>query len=113
MMTEMFIYIAVTILAFVYVPLNLATSIFGMNLSELNGSGKNLWVFLTTAVVALVITATTWFLIEEVNLYLIWRRNARHQYISTNGIGIAAWLFKSKRKGWMTTSDFWSRPMDD
>ena len=48
--------IAVTVLPFVYVPLNLATSIFGMNLSELNGSGKNIWVFLCTAIVALLTT---------------------------------------------------------
>ena len=39
-MLETLTLIATTILAFVYVSLNLATSRFGMNLSELNGSGK-------------------------------------------------------------------------
>ena len=32
---------AVTVLALVYVPLNLATSIFGMNLSDISGSEEN------------------------------------------------------------------------
>ena len=64
--------IAVTVLAFVYVPLNLATSIFGMNLSELNGSGKKLWVFLATAVIAVQIAGTSWFLLEEGNIYRHW-----------------------------------------
>lgn len=49
-----------TILAFIYVPLNLATSIFGMNIQQLNGSGQNLWAFFTTAVIALFVTGGSW-----------------------------------------------------
>ena len=63
----------VTILAFVYVPLNLATSVFGMNLQQLNGSGKSMKAFLLTAIVALVITVTVWWLMEEGRHYRIWR----------------------------------------
>ena len=72
-MLETLTFIAVTILAFVYVPLNLATSIFGMNLSELNGSGKRLWVFLATAIIAVLIAGTSWFLLEEGNNYRNWQ----------------------------------------
>ena len=41
-------------------PLNLATSIFGMNIEQLNGSGQQIWVFFTTAVAALLITGSSW-----------------------------------------------------
>lgn len=40
-----------------------------MNLRELNGNGTHLWVFFTTAITALIITGSTWFLIEQVNGY--------------------------------------------
>ena len=53
-------FLIVTILAFIYVPLNLATSIFGMNIEQLNGSGQQIWVFFTTAVAALLITGGSW-----------------------------------------------------
>ena len=67
-------FIAVTFRAFVYVPLNLATSISGMNLRELNGSGKSLCVFLCTATIALLTTGALWLVLEEVKNYLRWRR---------------------------------------
>ena len=41
-------------------PLNLATSIFGMNIQQLNGSGQQIWVFFTTAVAALLVTGGSW-----------------------------------------------------
>ena len=56
--------IAFTLLAFIYIPLNLAMSIFGMDLSELNGSGKNIWVILCQAIVALLTTGALWFVLE-------------------------------------------------
>lgn len=58
---------AVTILAFVYVPLNMATSIFGMNIQELNQSGHKVWMFVLTAVLALLVTAGGWFLVDQAN----------------------------------------------
>ena len=58
---------AVTILAFLYVPLNMATSIFGMNIQELNQSGHKVWMFVLTAVLALLVTAGGWFLVDQAN----------------------------------------------
>ena len=105
---------AVTILAFVYIPLNLATSIFGMNLVELNNSGKKLGFFLTTAVVILVITGDSWFLIEEINNYSRWKRShdaripqgycepvAKMQLAVGARIGMLALLWKDGHKSWM------------
>ena len=92
--------IAVTVLAFVYVPLNLATSIFGMNLSELNGSGKNIWVFLCTATVALLTTGVSWFVLKEVNNYLRWRRgihNVKERFALANRharVAAATWAYR-------------------
>ena len=62
----------VTILAFIYVPLNLATSIFGMNLQQLNQNGQRLWVFVVTAVLALAVTAILWLCFEQVNRMRTW-----------------------------------------
>lgn len=64
----------VTVLAFIYVPLNLAASIFGMDLQQLSQSGQKLAAFLITAAIALFVTGFSWFCVEQVNSYLTWRR---------------------------------------
>lgn len=53
----------VTILAFIYVPLTTVTSVYGMNIQQINGSGHNIWVFLVTAVLALLVTGLSWLVI--------------------------------------------------
>ena len=55
-----------TVLAFFYVPLNLATSVFGMNLQQLNSSGTSIGAFLGTAAILLFVTGVSWFFIEGV-----------------------------------------------
>lgn len=45
-----------TALATIYLSLSLATSVFGMNLSEMTGTGPKLWVFATTCVALLLLT---------------------------------------------------------
>ena len=56
----------ITILAFFYVPLNLATSIFGMNLQQLNGSGTSIGAFLGTVGGFLFVTGVSWLFIERI-----------------------------------------------
>ncbi|KAG8529032.1 uncharacterized protein KY384_006722 [Bacidia gigantensis] len=63
----------VTILAFLYVPLNLATSVFGMNIQELNNSGRTLKVFFATAIIAVAVTGLIWWMIEEAKNFKAWR----------------------------------------
>lgn len=46
----------VTILAYFFIPLNLASSIFGMNVQEINSTGWHIWVFVLTAVIAVTIS---------------------------------------------------------
>ena len=64
-----------TVLAFFYVPLNLATSVFGMNLQQLNGSGTSIGVFVGTAGILLFVTGVLWFFLEgaqAVRVFLRW-----------------------------------------
>ena len=60
-----------TVLAFFYIPLNLATSVFGMNLQQLNGSGTAIGAFLGTAAVLLFVTGMTWLVFQGVQDALI------------------------------------------
>lgn len=45
-----------TALASVYLPLSLATGIFGMNLKELTGQGPSVWVFIVTWLAVFLVT---------------------------------------------------------
>ena len=72
---------AVTILAFIYVPINLATSVFGMNLQQLNQNGQNFWSFVVTAIVALLITGLVWFSLELYNTVV------EHKHRMINALG--------------------------
>lgn len=73
-----------TILAFIYVPLNLATSIFGMNIQQLNQSGQHIRVFVLTALIALLLTFFVWFGMAQLTAYVQWRDqyNAYDRYDS-------------------------------
>lgn len=106
----------VTILAFVYVPLNLATSIFGMNLEQLNGSGQHLSVFITTAVVALAVTRGSWFSIEQVNSYRKWRNRGHEEQYDGNTqfalsvrLAMLAFLVSNWDSLWVFKSGAWWR----
>lgn len=66
--------ISVTILAFVYVPINLATSIYGMNLQQLNHTGQNAWSFILTVLVSLFVTGLLWFSLVQYNSVIDWNR---------------------------------------
>ena len=83
-----------------------------MNLIELNGSGKDLWAFMTTAVIALLTTGALWFLMEEVNNYVRWRRwshDARLQFTIGTRIGMLAWLRGHGHTNWMWQTGAWWR----
>ena len=103
---------AVTILAFVYIPLNLATSIFGMNLQQLNQNGQNLWVFVTTGVIALFITGVSWLCVEVITSYKGWPRKGSTEDSRRNGrlvfrLALLVWLVKNGHATWMWHSGAW------
>ena len=99
-----------------YVPLNLATSFFGMNLQQLNGSGHDVWVFAVTAVVTLAITGGSWFLTVQINSYLKWRKrsynepyNGETQFTLAVRLALLAYLILNGHTSWMFISGAWWR----
>jgi hypothetical protein len=60
----------VTILAFIFVPLSLATSFFGMNIQELNSEGQPIWVFVMTASGILLAAFFGWVIFYQWNKYI-------------------------------------------
>lgn len=60
----------VTILAFVFIPLSLATSFFGMNIQELNSTGQPIWIFLVTSVGILLMALTIWAIFYQWTKFL-------------------------------------------
>lgn len=50
----------VTFIAAVFVPLSFATSIFGMNLEQLNKSGPDIWVWIAVMVPVMLISIAAW-----------------------------------------------------
>lgn len=50
----------VTVLASIFVPISLASSIFGMNLQEINRSGHSIWAFVLCAIAMWVATGAAW-----------------------------------------------------
>ena len=115
--------VLVTILAFIYVPINLATSIFGMNIQQLNGNGQNIWVFFTTAVIALVITGGSWFSSNHVAKgkaeAVAWykeralakqlndKTEAKSEYSLLLRMAMLVWLVRNGHKAWMWHSGAW------
>ncbi|KAI1173638.1 hypothetical protein F4777DRAFT_557102 [Nemania sp. FL0916] len=59
----------ITVLAIFFVPISLSTSIFGMNIHELNASGQSLWVFIVTTVAIVAVTMIAWGFLYQVQKY--------------------------------------------
>ncbi len=52
----------VTILAFIFLPTSLTSSVFVMNVQEINNTGKSIWIFMVTAILLTSAAVTAWFL---------------------------------------------------
>ena len=102
-------------------PLNLATSIFGMNIQQLNGNGQHLWVFITTAVIALIITAGSWLSADGLakGKAVAWYRKHtaakrpnkeaedEREYGLLRRMAMLLWLVRNGHKAWMWHSGAW------
>ena len=87
-----------------------------MNLKQLNGSGQPLRVFVITAVVTLAFTGGSWFVIEQVNSYLKWRKrrpdepyNGETQFTLAVRLAILATLLSIGCTSWMFETGAWWR----
>ena len=50
----------VTVLAFIFIPINTASSVYGMNVQEINETGHSIWTFFVTALVLLACSGLAW-----------------------------------------------------
>lgn len=66
-------------LAFIFVPISLASSICGMSVQEINATGHSIWIFVGLAVVMLAVANVAWF--SRVIFFGVrsnWRRFSRY-----------------------------------
>ena len=83
-----------------------------MNLQQLNHNGKNLWVFIVTGVIALLITGVCWFCVEVITSYKGWpgeigTENSRRSKSLAFRIALLVWLVKNGHTAWMWRSGAW------
>ena len=91
-----------------------------MNIEQLNGNGQHVWVFVLTAVVALIITGGSWYVIEQINSYRKWRRRSTEQQYDGNThfslavrLAMIALLLLKGHTRWMFKSGAWWRLIVD
>ena len=96
-------------------PLNLATSIFGMNVQQLNGSGQQIWVFFMISVAALLITGGLWRLVTHKAVLWYKERPAfkpaldekeckSQEYGLLLRVAMLVWLDRNGLTSWMSKS---------
>lgn len=61
----------VTVLAFIFIPMNLASSIFGMNVQEINRTGHSIWPFVYTAVALLAFSGLGFYFRHPIKRALV------------------------------------------
>jgi uncharacterized membrane protein len=76
--------LAVTVLAFIFIPISLASSIFGMNVQQINESGPEIWNFLYTSLVLWTLSALSFFLRHTMKRF--WVRNVDKIVLLINGL---------------------------
>ncbi|KAI1084916.1 hypothetical protein F5B20DRAFT_523670 [Whalleya microplaca] len=73
----------ITVLAIFFVPISLSTSIFGMNIHELNENGQSLWVFIVTTASIVAVAMMIWGFMYQFQKYnSLPRNNSRSEFKS-------------------------------
>lgn len=83
-----------TVLAFVFVPLSIGTSTFGMNLNELNGSGPRLWVFALTTTLIFILATLLWAILSQTHKYYRLKESAIIESAPPSSSVPVAWQFR-------------------
>ena len=83
-----------------------------MNIQQLNQSGQNIWVFIVTGVLALLITGVSWFCVEVITSYKEWPRkgitgDSRRNKSLAFRLALLVWLVKNGHTTWMWLSGAW------
>ncbi|KAM0712141.1 hypothetical protein Q7P37_011235 [Cladosporium fusiforme] len=77
-----------TILAFIFIPINLASSIFGMNVQEINKTGHSIWGFVIASLAGLAVSGLCWCVWQAVQGWRFVRHAIRSDgYDSWNQAG--------------------------
>ena len=88
-----------TQLAFIFIPLSFVTSIFGMNIDEITGTGAKLWTFLVTAACIGISVSLTWWLSSPLEQW--WRNHPKRYDDDYEGSRYAwIWLGIRRRQLW-------------
>lgn len=85
----------VTILAFIFVPTSLASSIFGMNVQEINNTGNSIWKFLVTAILLTGAAIAAWFLSGLAQAK--WHSREKANWSRKKRFRNAMWLLRNPR----------------
>lgn len=88
-----------------------------MNLQQLNGSGQSVRKFVLTALIALIVTGSTWYIAELVNSFRNWQRKRNRtedkelapKYSVAERVAMIVWLVREGHRTWMTDTGAWSR----
>jgi hypothetical protein len=75
----------VTFAAFIYLPASFAAAIFGMNVQEINETGRGIASFVVTAVVLLVATLLLWGMSVQIVRYRKDRRSNIERFLMHGG----------------------------
>ena len=83
-----------------------------MNLQQLNQSGQNLWIFVLTGVVALLVTGMAWLCVEVITKYKGWPGERSTEDSHRNNrlvfrLALLVWLVKNGYTTWMWRSGAW------
>lgn len=104
--------IAVTILAFVFVPASLSTSVFGMNLRELGS--PPVWVFVVTLLAVFGGTFTLWVAVYQFNLAIhVPRAKEPEGEPLTERLKYLAWLISRFHLIFLFRSGIWLSLLTD
>ena len=91
-----------------------------MNLQQLNSNGQQIWVFIITAVTAILVTAGLWFCFELINDYKAWQErkqggilwenyHPKPKYFFAARLMMFFWLVKNGHVSWMLKAGAWWR----
>ena len=83
-----------------------------MNLQQLNQSGQNLWVFIMTGVIALLVTGVSWLCVEVITSYKGLPKkgstdDSRRNQSFAFRVALLVWLVKNGNTTWMWRSGAW------
>ena len=90
-----------TQLAFMFIPLSFVTSVFGMNIVEITGTGAKLWTFLATAACIGMSVSLIWWLSDPLEQW--WKKHPpRYELDRSMRLSWIWWAIRHDQLWWIT-----------